>query len=95
MPEITVDIAGRAYRLGCGEGEEKNVQRPGLLHGRLETIDPGSQDEIALGETVDLVGEDLDLDPTPREANVRVVSLGLGEFAHTIRERECRLEVGE
>jgi cell division protein ZapA len=27
MPEITVDIAGRAYRLGCGEGEEKNVQR--------------------------------------------------------------------
>lgn len=26
MAEVTVDIAGRAYRLGCGEGEEASVQ---------------------------------------------------------------------
>ncbi len=26
MAELTVDIAGRAYRLGCGEGEEASVQ---------------------------------------------------------------------
>ena len=25
MAEITVEVAGRAYRLGCGEGEEKSV----------------------------------------------------------------------
>ena len=25
MPEVTVDIAGRSYRLGCGEGEEEHL----------------------------------------------------------------------
>lgn len=26
MPEVTVEIAGRSYRLGCGEGEEKHLE---------------------------------------------------------------------
>jgi cell division protein ZapA len=25
MPEVTVDVAGRSYRLGCGEGEEQHL----------------------------------------------------------------------
>ena len=25
MPEITVEVAGRSYRLGCGEGEEQHL----------------------------------------------------------------------
>ncbi len=25
MPEVTVEIAGRSYRLGCGEGEEEHL----------------------------------------------------------------------
>ena len=27
MAEVTVDIAGRSYRLGCGEGEEEHLMR--------------------------------------------------------------------
>lgn len=26
MAEVTVEIAGRTYRLGCGEGEEEHLQ---------------------------------------------------------------------
>lgn len=26
MPEVTVEIAGRTYRLGCGEGEEAHLE---------------------------------------------------------------------
>ena len=25
MPEVTVEIAGRSYRIGCGEGEEEHL----------------------------------------------------------------------
>lgn len=25
MPEVTVEIAGRSYRIGCGEGEEQHL----------------------------------------------------------------------
>lgn len=31
MPEITVEIAGRTYRLGCGEGEEAHLERLATL----------------------------------------------------------------
>ena len=27
MPEVTVDVAGRSYRVGCGEGEEVHLVR--------------------------------------------------------------------
>ena len=27
MPEVTVDVAGRSYRIGCGEGEEVHLVR--------------------------------------------------------------------
>lgn len=25
MPEVTVDVGGRSYRMGCGEGEEEHL----------------------------------------------------------------------
>ena len=25
MPEVTVEVAGRSYRIGCGEGEERHL----------------------------------------------------------------------
>ena len=31
MSEVTVDIAGRAYRLGCGEGEEEHLTGLGAM----------------------------------------------------------------
>jgi len=31
MAEVAVDIAGRSYRLGCGEGEEEHLQRLATL----------------------------------------------------------------
>lgn len=27
MPEVTVEVAGRSYRIGCGEGEEVHLVR--------------------------------------------------------------------
>jgi len=26
MPEVTVEVAGRSYRMGCGEGEEAHLE---------------------------------------------------------------------
>lgn len=31
MPEVTVEIAGRTYRIGCGEGEEAHLERLAAL----------------------------------------------------------------
>ena len=31
MSEVTVDIAGRTYRLGCGEGEEEHLTGLGAM----------------------------------------------------------------
>ena len=31
MPEVTVDIAGRSYRLGCGAGEEEHLTSLGAM----------------------------------------------------------------
>ena len=31
MPEVTIEVAGRRYRVGCGEGEEAHVTRMAAL----------------------------------------------------------------
>lgn len=39
MAEVTVDVAGRSYRMGCGEGEEehlKNLAR--MIDGEAQTL---------------------------------------------------------
>lgn len=31
MPEVSLDVAGRSYRLGCGEGEEEHLVKLGAV----------------------------------------------------------------
>ena len=31
MPEVSIEVAGRNYRVGCGEGEEPHVERMAAL----------------------------------------------------------------
>ncbi|HEY8564023.1 MAG TPA: cell division protein ZapA [Beijerinckiaceae bacterium] len=39
MPQITVNIAGRSYRMACGEGEEKHLEGlAALLDGKVEEM---------------------------------------------------------
>lgn len=39
MAEVTVDIAGRSYRLGCGEGEEEHlVNLATMIDGDARTL---------------------------------------------------------
>ena len=58
-------------------------------------IAPGRKDEIALGQPVDLVSPDLHDDLSPREVQIRMMTLLLGHRADAIDERERRLEIGE
>jgi cell division protein ZapA len=39
MPQVTVTIAGRLYRMACGEGEEEHLQGLGLrLDGKIAEL---------------------------------------------------------
>ncbi len=39
MPQVTVTIAGRTYRMACGEGEEAHLEGlAGLLDGKIEEM---------------------------------------------------------
>ena len=39
MPQVTVQIAGRAYRMACGEGEEAHLQSvAGRLDDKINTL---------------------------------------------------------
>ena len=39
MPEVTVTIAGRTYRMACGEGEEPRLEHlAGLLDAKIEEL---------------------------------------------------------
>ena len=38
--------------------------------GSVDSIDLGGQDKVAFGQTVDLVGPDLDSDSTPSEIKI-------------------------
>src|SRR5512140_2196487 len=53
------------------------------------------ENEIALGEPVDLVRPDGERHLAPREMNVGVVSLALRDRADAVREGPRRLEIGE
>ena len=46
MPQVTVQIAGRAYRMACGEGEEAHLEKlAALFDGKIEEM-RGSFGEI-------------------------------------------------
>ena len=53
------------------------------------------EDEITLGEAVDLVREDHDAHLSPREEEIRVVLLFLGHSAHAIDEGQSLREIAE
>src|SRR3712207_7515929 len=61
----------------------------------LEPVHLGGEDEVALGETVYLVGEDRDLCPAPAEGDVRVVGFLLCQLAHPVHELQGLPEVIE
>jgi len=61
----------------------------------VEPVHLGSEDEIALGKAVYLVGEDGDPGATPAEVHIRVVGLLLGQLADPIHEVQRLPEVRE
>ena len=56
-------------------------------------IDFGSKDEVALSEPVDLVCPDLDLSFAPRQVDIGMMALVLGNGAGTVHEVESGLEI--
>src|SRR5258708_11907509 len=56
-------------------------------------VDFRRQDKIALGQPVNLVRVGLDVHAAPGERNVRMMSFGFGNRAHTVHEIERRLEI--
>jgi hypothetical protein len=60
-----------------------------------QSLDLGGHDEIALRESVDLVRPQRDLGLPPRQKNVGMMSLLLGDGADTIHKIERLLEIGE
>src|SRR5215471_16824637 len=60
-----------------------------------KAIDLRREDEVALGQSVDLVRPDRHRDLAPGEVDVRVVSLFLREDANFVGKRESGLEIGK
>src|SRR5215213_7010176 len=58
-------------------------------------VELGGQDEVVLAQAADGVGDQLDADLAPGEVEVRVVSLGLGDLAGPVDERQSLCEVRE
>ena len=61
----------------------------------LQSVDFGSQNEIALGESVDLMRPDRYLCFAPAKANIRMMTLGFRQFANLIDELEAFAKVLE
>lgn len=61
----------------------------------IDGISPGSKNEIALGQTVNLVGPNQDLDLSPGQMDIRMVPLLLGHLPHTNSECHRRAKVIE
>ena len=61
----------------------------------MDPVDLRGEDEVVLAEAVDGVGVDGDLGPAPRDAEVRVVALLLGDAADPVREVQGSDEVVE
>jgi hypothetical protein len=59
----------------------------------VELVDLCSQDEIALCQTIDFVRPDGDLNPSPSEKDVRMMTLLLREIPNLVDKLESRAEV--
>jgi hypothetical protein len=66
-----------------------------LVYRTRLAVNLGSQDEVALREPVDDVGEEPDVHPTPGESEVRMMALVFGDAASPVHERERLAEIGE
>src|SRR5580692_7988498 len=62
---------------------------------RIQPVDLGRQDEVAFGESLDLVSEDLNAGLSPGERQVGMVPLLLGHFTNAVDEVERLPEVRE
>lgn len=65
------------------------------LRPRSELIELCSENEVAFREAIDRVGPYLDRHPSPREMDVGMMPLALGDRTNAIREAQCLLEVAE
>src|SRR6266568_139159 len=82
----------------CAVPETPRPGRPSAsspARGSREMVALRCEDEIALGQSIDLVGPDLHDDLPPREVKIRMMALLLGHRAYAIDERKRRLEVRE
>ncbi len=88
MAQVTVTIAGRAYRMACGDGDEPRLERlAALLNSKIEEM------RVAFGEIGDMrlhVMAALTLADELDEITQRLTTLE-GEFS-SLRER---LQAGE
>ena len=76
----------------CGEC---NAERQcAALPGR-QVVDLGGQDEIALGEAVDFMSPDLEVDPPPSQPDIRMVTLFFRQFTDLVGEIESTPEILE
>ena len=59
----------------------------------VEPVDFGGQNEVALRQTIDLVGPDRDLHFSPGEKEIWMMPLLFGKLAYAIYERESFAKV--
>ena len=65
------------------------------LGARVERVDLGGEDEVALAQALDGVRVDFDLGVAPAEREVGMMPLSFGQRADAIDERERGVEVGK
>jgi len=64
-----------------------------LLFGGVQFVDFRPENKIAFGQAADLVRVDLDIDFSPREAEIGVMPLLLGHFPDAIDKIQSLLEI--
>src|SRR2546423_1560193 len=74
---------------------ETNPTHESSRRNRSQRVRFRGEDKVAFGEAVDLVREDGNLDASPAEADVRVVSLFFGHLADTIDELQRLAKIFE
>lgn len=63
--------------------------------GCMNLVDLGSQDEIAFCQTIDFVGPDGDLNSSPSQKDVRMVTLLFREIPNLIDKFESPAKIGK
>jgi hypothetical protein len=66
-----------------------------LLRGAARLVDLGGEDEVRFGEALGGMGPEGDLDASPGEQDVGVMSLLFGDRADLVGERQRFLKVGK